>query len=89
MHPPKRIGVFGGAFDPPHNTHAALIELALVQLQLDPMRVVQRCVGGVRRIERAAKHANAFWRMHQTQFLGVRNFVYSSSSGVPGSGRCW
>ena len=40
MHPPKRIGVFGGAFDPPHNTHAALIEQALVQLQLDQLRVV-------------------------------------------------
>ena len=40
MYPPKRVGVFGGAFDPPHNTHAALIELALVQLQLDQLRVV-------------------------------------------------
>ena len=40
MHPPKRVGVFGGAFDPPHNTHAALIEQALVQLQLDQMRVI-------------------------------------------------
>ena len=37
---PKRIGVFGGAFDPPHNTHAALIELALAQLQLDQLRVI-------------------------------------------------
>ena len=40
MHPPKRVGVFGGAFDPPHNTHAALIELALAQLQLDQLRVI-------------------------------------------------
>ena len=40
MHPPKRIGVFGGAFDPPHNTHAALIELALAQLQLAQLRVI-------------------------------------------------
>ena len=38
--PPKRVGVFGGAFDPPHNTHAALIELALAQLQLDELRVI-------------------------------------------------
>ena len=32
--------MFGGAFDPPHNTHAALIELALAQLQLDQLRVI-------------------------------------------------
>ncbi len=37
---PKRVGVFGGAFDPPHNTHAALIERALAQLQLDELRVI-------------------------------------------------
>lgn len=36
----KRVGVFGGAFDPPHNTHAALIGLALAQLQLDELRVI-------------------------------------------------
>ena len=36
----KRVGVFGGAFDPPHNTHAALIELAIAQLQLDELRVI-------------------------------------------------
>ena len=40
MPQPKRIGVFGGAFDPPHNTHAALISLALAQLQLDQLRVI-------------------------------------------------
>jgi nicotinate-nucleotide adenylyltransferase len=37
---PKRVGVFGGAFDPPHNTHAALIEQALAQLQLAELRVI-------------------------------------------------
>ena len=35
-----RLGVFGGAFDPPHAAHRALIETALVQLQLDQLRVV-------------------------------------------------
>ncbi len=34
-----RLGLFGGAFDPPHNTHAALIALAVEQLQLDELRV--------------------------------------------------
>ncbi len=36
----KRMGVFGGAFDPPHLGHLALVETALSQLQLDELRVV-------------------------------------------------
>ena len=36
----KRIGVFGGAFDPPHNAHAALIDQSLAQLKLDELRVI-------------------------------------------------
>lgn len=32
--------MFGGAFDPPHNTHSALIEQALAQLELDELRVI-------------------------------------------------
>jgi nicotinate-nucleotide adenylyltransferase len=35
-----RIGVFGGAFDPPHAAHRALVQAALEQLQLDQLRVV-------------------------------------------------
>jgi nicotinate-nucleotide adenylyltransferase len=34
------LGVFGGAFDPPHLAHAALIESAMTALQLDQLRVV-------------------------------------------------
>ena len=37
---PKRIGVFGGSFDPPHNAHVALAESALNQFQLDSLHVV-------------------------------------------------
>jgi len=36
----KRIGIFGGAFDPPHVAHAALAQVALAELQLDELRVV-------------------------------------------------
>lgn len=36
----KRIGVFGGAFDPVHDQHIRIIELALQQLQLDKVVVV-------------------------------------------------
>lgn len=36
---PPRLGVFGGAFDPPHRTHVALVEAALAQLRLDELRI--------------------------------------------------
>lgn len=36
----RRIGVFGGAFDPPHAAHLALVHSALTQLQLDELRVI-------------------------------------------------
>jgi len=36
----KKIGMFGGAFDPPHLAHRALAEAALGQLQLDELRVL-------------------------------------------------
>jgi nicotinate-nucleotide adenylyltransferase len=34
------VGIYGGAFDPPHNAHVALAQAALVQLQLDALHVV-------------------------------------------------
>ena len=36
----KRIGMFGGAFDPPHAAHVALVQAAVAELQLDQMLVV-------------------------------------------------
>ena len=38
--PPQRVGLFGGAFDPPHRTHVALAQAAIAQLQLDVLHVV-------------------------------------------------
>lgn len=35
-----RVGLFGGAFDPPHRAHRALVEAALAQLQLDRLLIV-------------------------------------------------
>ena len=37
---PKRIGIFGGAFDPPHNAHVALAQTALDELELDALHVI-------------------------------------------------
>ena len=36
----RRIGIFGGAFDPPHVAHAALVRAAIADLQLDELRVI-------------------------------------------------
>lgn len=36
----RRLGVFGGAFDPPHRAHRALAETAIAELQLDELRVL-------------------------------------------------
>lgn len=36
----KRIGFFGGAFDPPHLAHVALARLAVSELALDELHVV-------------------------------------------------
>ena len=41
VHPvPRSIGIFGGAFDPPHWAHRALAEAALQQLDLDQLYVL-------------------------------------------------
>jgi nicotinate-nucleotide adenylyltransferase len=37
--PVPRIGMFGGAFDPPHEAHVALVRAALAQLALDVLYV--------------------------------------------------
>jgi nicotinate-nucleotide adenylyltransferase len=37
---PHRVGLFGGAFDPPHRTHVALAQAAVAQLNLDILHVV-------------------------------------------------
>jgi len=36
----RRIGILGGAFDPPHLAHLALARAAIEQLQLDQLRII-------------------------------------------------
>ena len=40
MAQPRRVGMFGGAFDPPHWAHRALAETALTQLGLDVLHIL-------------------------------------------------
>ena len=35
-----RIGVFGGAFDPPHKAHVALAQAAVAHLELDTLHII-------------------------------------------------
>ena len=37
---PRRIGMFGGSFDPPHNAHVALARSAIAELGLDALVVL-------------------------------------------------
>lgn len=37
---PRRLGMLGGAFDPPHCAHRALADVALTHLGLDELRLV-------------------------------------------------
>ena len=36
----RRTGIFGGAFDPPHRAHRALLESAMAELSLDAVQVI-------------------------------------------------
>ena len=40
MAQPRRVGLFGGAFDPPHCAHVAIARAALDQLALDELRII-------------------------------------------------
>lgn len=37
---PRRVGLFGGAFDPPHLAHVALAQAAISHLRLDELRIL-------------------------------------------------
>ncbi len=36
----RKIGVFGGAFDPPHKAHVALAQSAITELALDALHII-------------------------------------------------
>ncbi len=61
----------------------------LRQPQLRYRGLRQRHVAPVRRVKRAAKHANAYGATAQTQSRATRNWEYKAASGVPGAGTFW
>ena len=65
----KRIGVFGGAFDPPHNAHVALAQAAIEQLQLDELKIIP--TGFAWHKDRPLSAAEHRLQMTQLAFGGV------------------
>jgi nicotinate-nucleotide adenylyltransferase len=68
----KRIGLFGGSFDPPHRGHEALVKAALEMLDLDAVWVIP---AGVPVHRTLSEHASAGQRMAwaEAMFSGFAN----------------
>lgn len=73
MSPTQRIGVFGGAFDPPHLAHVALVQTAIEQLQLSEVRVLP--TGHAWHKPRALSEAKHRLAMTRLAFEGVAQVV--------------
>lgn len=66
---PARVGMFGGAFDPPHRAHVALARAAVRQLALDKLYVVP--TGEAWHKDRALTPAEHRLAMARLAFAGV------------------
>jgi nicotinate-nucleotide adenylyltransferase len=65
----KRIGIFGGSFDPPHNGHVLVLQDAMEALALDHMLIVPAATQPLKRDGRtAAEHRLA---MVERCFVGI------------------
>lgn len=68
-----RVGVFGGAFDPPHNAHVALVQAALAQLDLAELRIFP--TGQAWHKDRALSAAEDRLAMARLAFEGIARVV--------------
>ena len=75
-----RVGVFGGAFDPPHNAHVALVEAALAQLDLAELRIFP--TGDAWHKQRTLSAANHRVAMAQLAFGGLERTVVDARETV-------
>lgn len=64
-----RLGIFGGAFDPPHTAHMALARAAIVQLRLDRLHILP--TGGAWHKKRALSSAADRLAMCRLAFAGI------------------
>jgi len=71
-----RIGVFGGAFDPPHNAHVALADAALAQLDLSELHVIP--TGQAWHKSRALTPKEDRLAMTRLAFAGLKGTVVDS-----------
>ena len=71
--PLRRLGVFGGSFDPPHRAHNALAHQAVEQLRLDALHIIPTGEAWHKsRVLTAASHRLAMARL---AFPDLRNVV--------------
>jgi nicotinate-nucleotide adenylyltransferase len=68
-HAPARVGMFGGAFDPPHRAHVALARAAIGQLRLD--RLIIFPTGNAWHKDRTLTAAEHRLAMARLAFAGV------------------
>lgn len=67
--PLQRVGMFGGAFDPPHRAHVALAQAAIAQLALDRLYVFP--TGNAWHKDRTLTSAEDRLAMTRLAFAGV------------------
>jgi nicotinate-nucleotide adenylyltransferase len=70
---PLRVGVFGGAFDPPHLAHVALVQAALAQSDLAELRIFP--TGQAWHKERSLSAAEDRLAMARLAFEGIPGAV--------------
>ena len=68
-----RVGMFGGAFDPPHRAHVALVRAAIGQLRLDRLYVIP--TGQAWHKDRALAAAEHRLAMTRLAFEGIPQVV--------------
>ena len=69
----KRIGMFGGAFDPPHRAHLVLAQLAVEALELDELHIIP--TGQAWHKARTLSSPEHRLAMTQLAFQGMTNVV--------------
>ncbi len=69
----KNIGIYGGAFDPPHLAHVALAKAVMAQFKLDELRVIPTGDAAHKRRHLSAAHHRM--AMTNLAFAGVPGIV--------------